>query len=369
MNTQIPFFFLLLLIIIPVGGIFLLYPLIVRKGLLFGVYVGEKVFEGEEARRITRSWYFWMITMIVTGLLAGVVIFFLFPGPLAMLVPLMIQLLAFLLLYLRAYYQARALAPAGPPPMATAPMGSVPSTSLTLPLIAIALALLAGIVTTGYAWMHYADLPARVPTHFGPSGKPDAWKPKSFSSVMLLPVTTLLIGIIIAGSALLTARAKRAIRLSDRGVSLQAQLKFRGAMTKFLSIISILTVAMMSSMSIASVRVGLGMTPGLPKFSMILGIVMAVGAIGGVLFIAIRYGQGGARLERASADTPLTDGLADNRNWVLGMFYVNRDDPSIFVERRFGFGYTLNFGNWKAVVLLVVLLGALFAIMIGSARM
>ena len=27
------------------------------------------------------------------------------------------------------------------------------------------------------------------------------------------------------------------------------------------------------------------------------------------------------------------------------MFYVNSDDPSIFVEKRFGIGYTLNFAH------------------------
>jgi len=66
------------------------------------------------------------------------------------------------------------------------------------------------------------------------------------------------------------------------------------------------------------------------------------------------FGQGGARLERSVARAPLTDGLADNTHWVLGMFYVNRDDPSMIVEKRFGVGYTINFGNPKAVALMAV---------------
>ena len=33
--------------------------------------------------------------------------------------------------------------------------------------------------------------------------------------------------------------------------------------------------------------------------------------------------------------------------------YVNPDDPSIFVEKRFGLGYTINFANPRAVGLLV----------------
>ena len=38
------------------------------------------------------------------------------------------------------------------------------------------------------------------------------------------------------------------------------------------------------------------------------------------------------------------------------MFYVNRDDPSIMVEKRFGVGYTINFGNRWAVLLMATFL-------------
>ena len=34
------------------------------------------------------------------------------------------------------------------------------------------------------------------------------------------------------------------------------------------------------------------------------------------------------------------------------MFYVDRDDPSIMVEHRFGIGYTLNYGNPTAILTL-----------------
>lgn len=43
--------------------------------------------------------------------------------------------------------------------------------------------------------------------------------------------------------------------------------------------------------------------------------------------------------------------------WKWGIFYLNKDDPNIFVPKRDGIGYTLNFGNrwsWVAVVLILV---------------
>ena len=42
------------------------------------------------------------------------------------------------------------------------------------------------------------------------------------------------------------------------------------------------------------------------------------------------------------------DGMPDAR-WKLGMFYFNPRDPSIIVEKRFGVGWTINFGNIWAV--------------------
>jgi uncharacterized membrane protein len=42
--------------------------------------------------------------------------------------------------------------------------------------------------------------------------------------------------------------------------------------------------------------------------------------------------------------------------WKWGLCYVNPADPSILIEKRFGVGYTLNFGNrWTWVVLALLL--------------
>ena len=41
--------------------------------------------------------------------------------------------------------------------------------------------------------------------------------------------------------------------------------------------------------------------------------------------------------------------------WKAGIFYVNPDDESLFVPKRSGLGYTLNFARpWSWVVLAVI---------------
>jgi uncharacterized membrane protein len=352
------------------AGFMLIIPLITRRGLLFGAYIGEEQAESEEARRITRGWYAWMVGTLVLSLLLGTILATSVPTkPELAMFTIFVFLGGTVVCYLRAYFQARALAPATSVPLASAPLLADAPSSLTLPLAALGFGLVGGAIAIGYTWIHYPDLPARMPTHFGPSGAPDAWSPKSFASVMLLPLTTLIMGIMLGVVSCLTARAKRAIRQQDGGVSIDAQVRFRRAMASFLSGTTVLVTLMMGLMSIWAVRTALGLAAGMPPVLLALVIGMVVYALGGSVYIAIHYGQGGARLERRAGKAALTDGLADNERWVLGAFYVNRDDPSLFVEKRFGLGYTINFGNPKAILLLVALIGILALILVVSLAM
>jgi len=42
--------------------------------------------------------------------------------------------------------------------------------------------------------------------------------------------------------------------------------------------------------------------------------------------------------------SPVADRTPDEC-WKLGIIYYNPDDPALMIEKRFGIGWTLNFGN------------------------
>ncbi len=46
----------------------------------------------------------------------------------------------------------------------------------------------------------------------------------------------------------------------------------------------------------------------------------------------------------------------DDRYWYGGVFYGNPDDPDLFVPKRYGLGWTLNFGHPQAKLVLIGLL-------------
>lgn len=55
------------------------------------------------------------------------------------------------------------------------------------------------------------------------------------------------------------------------------------------------------------------------------------------------------------------DPTGNSRNYKWGFFYVNSADPRIFVPKRYGFGYSLNFGKpYVAIGFVLILLIILF---------
>lgn len=102
----------------------------------------------------------------------------------------------------------------------------------------------------------------------------------------------------------------------------------------------------------------------------------AISALFGLFFVVVaviiltRLGQGGTRAAPANetaasaSGAPVGDRTPD-RYWRLGVFYFNRDDPAVIVEKRFGIGYTFNFArpaSW--IFVLLIALGALVPILL-----
>jgi uncharacterized membrane protein len=85
-------------------------------------------------------------------------------------------------------------------------------------------------------------------------------------------------------------------------------------------------------------------------------------------WIAFKTGQSGSRVKLKSEpelDKKKID-RDDDKHWKAGIIYYNPDDPALFVEQRFGVGWTINFGNRKALIgffgFLVLFPAALFLI-------
>ena len=199
-----------------------------------------------------------------------------------------------------------------------------------------------GILTATAIFLHrnWALLPARLPVHWGMSGIPDRWAERSWRSVD---------GLLLAGAltiAVMYLLGYMVLRGSPRArISKTAEwtARFRRANLRLLVAMG-WTISLLLSALALNPYLASGEQLAIPVW-VILGAVLAVAA--GFLWPIIRLSQ-----EPGSG----SDGTPDEC-WKLGQIYYNPDDPALMVEKRFGLGYTINFGNpasWLIIALLLV---------------
>ncbi|WP_417217291.1 DUF1648 domain-containing protein [Arthrobacter sp.] len=227
---------------------------------------------------------------------------------------------------------------------------------------------LAAVILLGthlYGLSLYAGLPDTIPTHWGPSGAPDAFDAKSPATVfgMLwigLGMTALMAFLAAIIPALSPARAE-----PSQYRRIQREGMIRGTMGG-LGITTVLLAALFSSLAIESwLR---------PEY---MGGWFAV-LFAAIILVAIAWAfWRGSRWAAQRAETagirPDADEAAEDRLWLWGgIFYNNPADPQIMVAKRegTGTGLTVNVGSrggkWAVAVFLLLLVGLPAGLMLGT---
>lgn len=94
------------------------------------------------------------------------------------------------------------------------------------------------------------------------------------------------------------------------------------------------------------------MNPNQLAFLLIL-LILVVGLL--VFFLPHPLSRARARI-RANRQPSGPIYRDDDRYWYGGLFYYNPDDPDPFIPKRFGFGWTVNFGHPVGKLFLLVML-------------
>jgi len=232
----------------------------------------------------------------------------------------------------------------------------------SIALLALIASLVASLSLVSYAIVSFQSMPDQIPTLANLWGFGEAITEKSLVSVVLIPSFNLVFAPFFAVMALLVAQAKRSVRSGSGGRSTQAQAPFRVAFSHVFAGTALSTCLVLGVTSLEMIKVWQGRTESLGALAIGGASLVMILYLGVSLFRIMWLGQGGARLESGSAEAPLTGALADNARWILGLWYVDRRDPAVVVEARWGIGYTMNLGNRTAQVLLTVLGVALVAL-------
>lgn len=174
-----------------------------------------------------------------------------------------------------------------------------------------------------YAWV-LPLLPDPVPTHFSSAGQANGWTPKAqlpwliFGLPVLIWIVLLITGGLISLSQQDPAKARVAAVQPLRGF-----LGLGGA------------ILMAGCLSI-------------PVYGMDA-IQLGVGCFFGCLILGIVFMVREAKV--------LLSAQSDAQNYRWGIFYVNPEDPRLWVEKRLGVGWTLNYARpaayWMTLLLLL----------------
>jgi uncharacterized membrane protein len=172
----------------------------------------------------------------------------------------------------------------------------------------------------------YNAMPSSLPTHYSFTAA-DAWSPKSWTTALLPVFLQITLGGIILICCLLSRRAPASVRGNPNAAP--DYQKFRKYIVMLLLVIGIamqLSFMMMEISYITPISVLLINTPTIA--SLLLVVVL--------FYIYFKF----VRVKK-----PVGAVLNDDGKWILGMFYYNPSDPAIFVEKRSGIGFTVNFAN------------------------
>ena len=195
--------------------------------------------------------------------------------------------------------------------------------------------------------LKYPSLPDQIPMHYNIAGEVDRYAQKSIGIFAVMPIIQLLIGLMFAGINV-------AIRTSKRQRDFNRSNAFRGVLSVTLFAIGCMVMILLTCVQLAMVSFIN------EKLMMVLPIAFLIATTAICVYLAIKVGQGGSRL-KGTYGKP-AEAVDDDSHWIGGFLYFNKKDPSVFVEKRFGIGYTLNFGNPVSMLVgaaLLVLIAAL----------
>lgn len=196
--------------------------------------------------------------------------------------------------------------------------------------------------------LHYEQIPNNVAVHWGPNGEADAWQEKSYFTAISLPLVMLMMQCMMWG--IVDSVKRSAIRLSvnRQEESLEDQLKTRKYMSWHMMLISYALTVLLSVLQLSNIY------PSLAEGGKLLPLFIAflVLVLGSLLFYVWKKRQ----LRLSYVDNVVSEvmDVDEDRYWKGGLIYMNAQDPSVFVEKRFGVGWTMNLANPRAYIVIVL---------------
>jgi len=228
------------------------------------------------------------------------------------------------------------------------------------PIIWPALAVIVLAVATAVDVALYPGLPATIPVHYGISGTADRFADKTVWNVFALLIIGAAVAVLLSVLSIFAARYSARTQADD--TAQQAELRTQVQRTLLTSLLS--ELAFLIALGISVIELCQRLLLGAPWTitAAALGMVVLI-----MIVIIVNVARARAQLRPANlrdTRTPRPDAVDDDERWKGGLFYVNSDDPALIVPRRFGLGWTINFGRPAGIALTALLIAVIAALVI-----
>jgi len=362
-------FIFVTLIFLIITAFFALIPYITRRTESFGVSIPEEVFNDPDVKK-TRSFY--RNLTIFSGLISTsimIICLFIFPYSSNQIVLFIIafELFVFFAFYLNANKKMKSLK-RKKGWMENKKQFTVVESSFrrNQHLSSPAWFILYFLITAITFWIgsiFYNNIPEKVAINYDLNLKPTRLIEKSPLLIAFAPSIQLSVTLLFIFIYYVISRSKQQIDPAKPEESLQKNKIFRYVWSNFIIFSGLILMLIFMIMQISFVY------PISPLCLIIIIFIATFSIIVGSIYLSISIGQGGSRIKLSLPAEKNIVARDDDKYWKLGVFYFNPEDPAVFVEKRFGIGWTCNWARPVSWIIVTFLLLLILAIVIFSFKL
>lgn len=354
-----------LIIAVILAGIQTAVPFLVKRTVIFGITVPEKHIKNTILTSFKKK-YALFVSLLSIVALAGYVIWVLTSNPseeqtvlIGMIIQFAIILFSFTLYF---YFHGKTLQlkkkmkwGENAAQVQIADLSARAKDEM-LPWYVFLVPMLITVGVIGYTIAQYDLLPEQIPTHWGINGEADAFTKKTPASAISSPLMLLVMQAMFLIIIVSTKQSGIKLSATATNASRLRQLTLRKYTSWLLFLTTILLTGMFSFFQLRTIHPDI--VDG--TIVMVVPIIFLIVTLASTIAFAIKVGRSD-KMNIDVADSGITD-YDEDAKWVGGLFYFNRNDPSIFVEKRFGIGWTINFGNPIGYLIVLVPLAIIILI-------
>ncbi|SET65978.1 Uncharacterized membrane protein [Natronincola peptidivorans] len=363
------FHFLIMLFIayIPLVLIGYFMPNFTKKTLLFGVVIPADAISNEEVKKIEKDYKRnYGISVVITSILINIISIKMQSVDL-LSIGILIMLIIMSANYVYMHNKAKALKQEKDWTVNKRQVvvvdtshsynKSYPSVHwFWLPIGIVALTLF-------FTMIRYPYLPEKIPTNFDFAGEAVNYSDKGFFSVFGLPLQQIGMTAMFYFIYRLIKRVKPNIQASRPKASSKQNQIAKGYWVMYL-----LGTLVVLNLNFGYIQLNVlqMINPTAAVNLLVYGLATAIPIIG-VIIVAMKTGQSGSRIKVEDVDEeyPNVIDRDDDGFWKWGLYYYNPDDPSLFIEKRFGIGWTINCGRPIGMAILIFAILAILAALIA----